>query len=61
LRRRKSESGREIAVETSVTALRDTRGVSAGYVGVFRDITERKRDEEKWRQLAAELSEADRR
>jgi len=41
----RTHDGREIAVETSVTALCDERGAPAGYVGVFRDITERKRAE----------------
>ena len=38
----RSHDGRDIAVETSVTALRDAIGRPAGYVGVYRDITERK-------------------
>ncbi len=38
--------GREIARETSVTALRDASGAATGYVAVFRDITEHKRAEE---------------
>jgi len=36
-----THDGGEIAVEISVTALRDAFGAPAGYVGVFRDITER--------------------
>jgi len=42
----RSHDGREIAVETSVTALHDASGTASGYVGVFRDITERKRAQE---------------
>jgi len=38
-----THDGREIAVETRITALRDAFGVPAGYVAVIRDITERKR------------------
>jgi len=38
----RTHDGREIAVETSDTALRDASGAPAGYVGVFRDISERK-------------------
>ncbi len=41
-----THDGREFAVEMSVTALRDASGAPAGYVRVFRDITERKRAEE---------------
>jgi len=42
----RTHDGREIAVEKSVTALRDASGTPAGYVGVFRDITERTRAED---------------
>jgi len=42
----RTHDGREIAVEKSVTALRDASGAPAGYVGVFRDITERARADE---------------
>jgi len=42
----RSHDGRDIAVETSVTALRDAIGTPAGYVGVYRDITERKQAQE---------------
>jgi PAS domain S-box-containing protein len=41
----RTHDGREIAVETSITMLRDASGAPAGYVGVFREITERKRAE----------------
>jgi len=41
----RTRDGREIALEASITALRDARGAPAGYVGVFREITERKRAE----------------
>jgi len=39
----RTHDGREIAVETSLTALRDAGGAPAGYAGVFRDISERHR------------------
>jgi len=39
----RTHDGRDIAVETSVTALRGASGAPIGYVGVSRDITERKR------------------
>jgi len=39
----RTHDGRELAVEKSVTALRDASGAPRGRVGVFRDITERKR------------------
>jgi len=42
----RSHDGRDIAVETSVTTLRDAIGTPAGYVGVYRDITERKQAQE---------------
>ena len=46
---RTKDSG-DIGVETSVTALRNASGTPAGHVGVFRDITERKRMEDELRQ-----------
>jgi len=49
----RSHDGRDLAVETSVTALRDASGTSSGYVGVFRDITERKRAQEALRDSEA--------
>jgi len=42
----RTHDAREIAVETSITALHDESGVLAGYVAVIRDITERKRSAE---------------
>ncbi len=39
----RAHDGRDIAVEWSVTALRDASGSPAGYIGVSHDITERKR------------------
>ncbi len=38
-----THDGREIAVETRVTALRTATGAPAGYVGIFRDMSERQR------------------
>jgi len=40
-----THDGREIAVESSVTALCDAGGAQVGYVRVFHDITERKQAE----------------
>ncbi len=45
-----AHDGREIAVEKNVTALRDASGAPDGYVGVFRDITERKLTESRMRE-----------
>ncbi len=42
----RAHDARELAVETSITALRDESGVLAGYVSVIRDITDRKRSAE---------------
>jgi len=38
----RTHDGREIAVETRITTLRDASGVPVGYVAVARDITERR-------------------
>jgi PAS domain S-box-containing protein len=46
----RTHDGCDIAVDTSVTALRDASGTPAGYVGVFRDITQRTRAEEAMRE-----------
>jgi len=46
----RTHDGGNIAVETSITALRDASGTPVGYVGVYRDITERKRIEDELRQ-----------
>ncbi len=42
----RTHDGRHIAVETSVTTLRGANGAPGGFVGVFRDVTARKRTEE---------------
>jgi len=41
----RTHDGREFAMETSVAVVRDVRGAPAGYVRVFRDITERLQSE----------------
>jgi len=46
----RTPDGREIAVDTSLTALRDASGAPAGCVGVFRDITEQERTQEALRE-----------
>jgi len=55
----RTHEGREIAVESSVTALRDASGVLAGYVSVIRDITERKQTEADLSKRNEQLAEAD--
>ena len=51
----RTHDGRDIAVETSVTALSEASGGPAGYVSVFRDITGRKRMEDELRRSTAML------
>ena len=45
-------------VEASVSLLRDSKGDPIGFRGVVRDVTERKKQEEKRRQLEAQLQQA---
>ena len=56
-----AKNGAEWPIDDSAAPIRRDDGSVAGCVLVFRDITERKRDDEELRRLAAELSEADRR
>ena len=45
-----TEDGREYSAEVSSALLRDAAGNSAGFIAIFRDITERKRTEERLRE-----------
>lgn len=56
-----SKNGREWPIDDSAAPIRCAEGEIVGCVLVFRDITERKHSEMELRQLAADLSEADRR
>lgn len=56
-----SKNGREWPIDDSAAPIRCAEGEIVGCVLVFRDITERKQSEMELRQLAADLSEADRR
>lgn len=49
------ESGEEIYVELSLSVLADDRSTAIGFLAVIRDITERKRSEQKIREQAALL------
>lgn len=49
------KSGEEIYVESSVSILKDDNDAAIGFLGVMRDITERKQAEEKIREQAALL------
>ena|GEM_PF-538825 len=52
------KSGEEIDVEASIRVLRDERGETLGFIAVMRDITERKRIEQRLRLLSAAVEEA---
>jgi len=56
-----SKEGGERPIDMSAAPIRTTAGAVVGAVLVFRDATERKRAEDELRQMAADLSEADRR
>jgi two-component system, chemotaxis family, CheB/CheR fusion protein len=56
-----SKHARRIDISLTISPVRDSAGRIVGASKVARDITERKRAEDALRQLAAELSEADRR
>jgi len=50
-----AKDGRRIPVEMSTSLMRDSEGKALGFVGVSRDITERKRAEDKLKKTLAEL------
>jgi PAS domain S-box-containing protein len=56
-----SKGGGERPIDENAAPIRTTEGVVVGAVLVFRDATERTRAEDELRQMAADLSEADRR
>jgi len=61
--RQRRKDGAPIDIETTVVARRDGAGNFLGYIGVHRDVTERKRAEaerERMRQLEADLARASR-
>lgn len=49
------QNGREVILESSATPIIDARGIFLGYRGISRDITERKRSEDKQKSLQAQL------
>jgi PAS domain S-box-containing protein len=53
--------GQRIFVSLTISPIKDADGQVVGASKIVRDVTERKRAEEKLRRLAADLSEADRR
>jgi two-component system CheB/CheR fusion protein len=56
-----AKDGTERPIDDSASPIQDEHGVQFGCVLVFRDITDRKKMEDELRQVAAELSEANRR
>jgi PAS domain S-box-containing protein len=56
-----AKDGSERPVDDSAAPIRDEAGQVIGCVLVFRDVTERRRQEERQQRLAADLAEADRR
>ncbi len=54
--RRRTKSGAEIYVHTSLSILRDERGVPIGYIGYTTDISARRRAEERARRYQADLT-----
>jgi PAS domain S-box-containing protein len=53
-----SKPGTKIPIDDSAAPIRDEKGALVGVVLVFRDISERKRQEQERRQQASELAEA---
>ncbi len=58
---RRHKDGREISVSLTVSPLKNSRGIIVGASSILRDISERKRMENRLRQVASELSDADQR
>ena len=56
-----AKDGREVPIDDSAAPIRDADGRVSGVVLVFRDVTEERAVSNRLHQLAAELSEADRR
>jgi len=54
---RKTKSGREIVVRSSITTIKDEDGTIAGYVSVNIDITEQKKFQQRLKQFNVELEE----
>ncbi len=52
---RVTKDGREIIVDQTLTAIYDSNGEITGFVAIMRDITEKKRNEEKLRKAYEEL------
>lgn len=54
---RKTKSGREIVVRSSITTIKDDEGVITAYVSVNMDITEQKKFQQRLKQFNEELEE----
>ena len=52
------KDGTSVALELSVSLLKDQEGLPLGYRGVLRDVSERKKTEEEKRKLEAQLQQA---
>ncbi len=52
------KDGSTVPIETAVDVLRNSKGEMVGFLGVTRDITERKRAEEKSKKLEAQIQHA---
>jgi len=55
--RRITKDGRIIIVDQTLTAIRDKNGEVAGFVAIMRDVTEKKKNEEKLKKAYEELEE----